>query len=310
MDRWALHLLQSESPDESPVATVVSIDLGRACVRIEGRDQMCELAREIAEKQQELLAPGDEVRIRPRGEGWQLHAVLPRRTSLSRPDPQTGRTRTIVANVEAVVIVVSVVAPPLHPRLIDRYLTAIHRGGARGIVVVNKIDLHETPEDLAADLELVKPYAEMDVPVFPVSTETGEGIDAVRAVLIGNMSVFVGHSGVGKSSLVNALTEEQLAFAGDVDDTGRGRHTTTRSTLVEARGLRVIDTPGIRAFAVQFKNPAEIAECFPEFEAAGGCRFGDCIHLQEPGCAVRSAAVAGRISRARYESYLRLVGGD
>jgi len=309
VDRWSLHFLEEATLAASDsVGTVVSVSKGRATVRVDGEDVVCELTREVAEQQQALLAPGDEVRVEMRGDSPRIRTVLPRRTYLSRRDPHfKERERTIVANVDVVVIVVSVVAPPLHPRLIDRYLAAVSKGGAAAMVVVNKLDLHTSASELALDLAKLDPYREMGVSVFGVSTSSGEGVEEVRAALAGRTSVFVGHSGVGKSSLLNAVAPEANALAGSVADVGKGRHTTTRSELVEIGDLRIVDTPGVREFAVEFGSPSEVAECFREFSEAGRCRFGDCVHVEEPGCAVREAVRLGRIARVRYLSYRRLI---
>lgn len=310
VDRWSLYLLQQQNQDGTgEIGTVVSIAKSRAWVRVVGEDRLCELTREIAERQQSVLAPGDHVRVEPRGEGWRIREVLPRRTILGRRDPDiTERQRAIVANIDIVVVVVSVVSPPLHPRLIDRYLAAIHRGGAEALIVVNKIDLHEDEEELKADLDLLEPYRAMGVPVIPVSTESGTGVEQAREHLANRVCAFVGHSGVGKSSLLAALAPSSRAVAGAVSGgTGKGTHTTTRAELVEVGDLHIIDTPGVREFAVEFRSPAEIAECFTDFATAGPCRFGDCLHVDEPGCAVRSAVEEGTLSAARYDSYRRLL---
>jgi len=309
VNQWSLHLLeQGASRASGKVGDVLSVAKGRAWVRHEGEDLACELPRELAEVQQSALAPGDRARIEYRIDRWWICEVLPRRTVLTRLDPHIKtRERAIVANVDVVVVVVSVVAPPLHPRLIDRYLAAIHRGGAAAMIVVNKVDLHEDALDLAADLALLDPYREMGVPVYSASTSDGNGIDEIRAALVGRTAVFVGHSGVGKSSLLAAVAPASNAVAGSVSETGKGRHTTTRSELIEMDGLRIVDTPGIREFAVEFRSAAEVAECFEEFAAAGGCKFGNCVHIDEPGCAVRAALATGVVSRARYGSYRRLV---
>lgn len=310
VNRWSLHFLQdSAGTPEGELGVVVSIGRAKAWVRIAHEDRVCELSKEIGRRQQSAIAPGDRVRVEPLGAAWRIAEVFERRTSLSRRDPHMReRERAIVANVDVVVIVVSVVAPPLHPRLVDRYLAAIQKGGAEAMVVVNKTDLHETPEALAEDLALLDPYREMGIPVFAVSTAEGEGIETVREALTDKTSAFVGHSGVGKSSLLAAIIPDSGAVAGEVSGfTGKGRHTTTRSELVEAGALRIVDTPGVREFAVEFTSPAEVAECFAEFGKAARCRFGDCLHLDEPGCGVRDAVQSGEISRARYRSYRRLV---
>jgi len=309
VDRWSLYLLNPSTGTNGEIGAVVSISKARAWVRVQGEDRICEMSKDITRRQQTAVAAGDRVEVEPRGDGWCITSVLERKTVLNRRDPHIKeRERAVVANVDIVVVVVSVVAPPLHPRLIDRYLAAIHKGGAQALVVVNKIDLHETREDLAADLAQLEPYKEMGLDVIAVSTETAEGIEAVRDIIANKTSAFVGHSGVGKSSLLAALAPESGAVAGAVSGgTGKGRHTTTRAELVEIGNLRIIDTPGIREFDVEFKSASEIAECFADFAAAERCRFADCLHLEEPDCGVREAVRTGVVSRARYQSYRRLV---
>lgn len=309
VDLWQLQLIEERANRKTAISgTVLSLAKGKATVKIGEEHRVCELAKEIAEKQQSLIGPGDEVRLEILPDWTRVAEVLPRRTVLTRRDPHfRERDRIIVANIDRVGIVVSVVAPSLHPRLIDRYLGAIHKGGAQAFVVVNKIDLHEDAEDLQADLDQLKPYVDMGVPVFPVSTSAQLGIEPLRRHLAGQVSVFVGHSGVGKSSMVNALAGTVVAEAGSIAEVGKGRHTTTHSELVEIGDIRIFDTPGIREFSVDFKSPQDVAECFEEFLAVGRCRFADCIHVEEPGCAVREGVSEGRISRARFESYLRLI---
>lgn len=252
------------------------------------------------------VVPGDQVRLVRKGETMAVSEVLPRRTELSRPDPhEKGKTLSIVANVDLIVVVVSARTPALHPRIIDRYLAAIHQGRSEAMVVLNKVDLSA---DLEADLRELDPYREMGVPVIAVSTETGQGIDLVRERLQGKTVAFVGHSGVGKSSLLNAILPESQARVSDVSARWRkGRHTTTSSSLYEQDGLRIIDTPGVRQFALDFESPEEVAEAFEEFAAVGSCRFSNCLHTDEPGCAVVEAVRNGTIHRARYDSYRRIL---
>ncbi|MGV3614627.1 MAG: ribosome small subunit-dependent GTPase A [Fimbriimonas sp.] len=308
VEQWTLHLLKEAEAPVGTIGTVVSLARQRCRVRVNGEDYDCTLVRELAERQQTSLAPGDEVTIEPFGEGWRVRGVQPRRTVLTRQDPGNREIqRAIVANADVVIVVVSVVAPPLHPRLIDRYLAAIHRGGAEAMIVVNKTDLHEDEAELARDLALLDHFVEIGIPVHAVSTETGKGLERLRADLEGRTCVFVGHSGVGKSSLLAAMVPSSNAEAGAVSaGTGKGRHTTTSSELVEADGLRIVDTPGVREFAVEFRDPSDLAEAFPDL-IVGRCRFGDCLHREEPGCAVREAVQAGRVPRARYTVYRRLL---
>ena len=295
--------------------TVVAVSAG-ACVVQDGDDTLdAVLPADLTRRQQSGIAVGDEVLLEPLGEGYRLTAVLPRRSLLTRADPHdTRRTRAIAANVDIVVVVVAAKDPPLHPRLIDRYLVAVERSGARAALVVNKVDLLDDDErrDVAA---ILRPYRELDLPVLTMSAVAGDGIEELRAVLAGATCVFVGQSGVGKSSLLNALHATAAAKTGAVrPGDGRGRHTTSASSLHVLPGdIRVIDTPGIRRFTVDDSGDAAgpLAVGFTEFAPfAAGCRYRDCTHTHEPGCAVKAAVDDGAISGSRYESYLKLVSGD
>lgn len=250
---------------------------------------------------------GDEVDVAVGQDGrtWRVKAIAPRRTVLARRSAgNSHRHQPIVANVDVVCVVVSVVSPPLHPRLIDRYLIAIQRGGAEPLVCVNKIDLLEDP----AELEVLEPYRELGVRVIPCSAGSGQGIEDLREAVRGKCLAFVGHSGVGKSSLANALFPALELRTGAVSEGyGRGTHTTTASQMVDlGDGTRVIDTPGIRSFGLGSFAPGELQEYFPEFEGLP-CRFRDCTHSHEPDCAVQEAVNAGAIPAARYDTYLRLL---
>lgn len=243
------------------------------------------------------VAPGDRVAIRHE----KVAFVAPRRTTLSRSDPANpARERVIAANIDILVIVASMTDPPFRPALVDRYLVAAARGGIQPILCATKIDLCR--DTSAADV-----YRDAGVPVVHCSIKDGTGIDELRGLLSGSLAVFAGHSGVGKSSLLNAVAREDRARTGAVSGgSGRGRHTTTSSKLHELpNGARIIDTPGIREFGLGAVTPDELRGAFPEI-AACSCRFRDCKHKEEPGCGVLAAVEAGGIARARYESYVRI----
>jgi ribosome biogenesis GTPase len=289
-------------------AIVIAVSSARCRLFFDGRELDCVVPSEIARRQRSALTVGDRVVAEPiEGNLFRLVSVLPRRTVLSRPDPFNPRVeRLIAANIDIAVNVVSIKAPPLRLRLIDRFLIAIQRGGARAAICVNKIDL---VDDRDAALEPLRVYEQLGVPVIACSTRGGEGIDTVRALIEGKTSAFVGHSGVGKSSILNALDASLRIATADVHKKrGTGRHTTTASTLFDLGDeTYVIDTPGIREFGLWDITPEALREAFPEFqEAAEWCRFNDCTHLHEPSCEVKRRVERGEINPARYETYVRL----
>jgi ribosome biogenesis GTPase / thiamine phosphate phosphatase len=290
----------------SESAIVIAVSSGRCRAFRNGSEIECVVPSEVARRQRSSLAVGDRVIAEPiDGKLWRLVSILPRRTVLSRPDPLNPRVeRLIAANIDIVIHVVSVRAPPLRPRLIDRFLIAIQRGGAQPAICVNKIDLAENRE-----LPELQPYEPLGIPIVVCSTRTGEGIDNLRSLIEGKTSALVGHSGVGKSSLLNALDARlQLATADVLKKRGTGRHTTTASTLFDLGDeTYVVDTPGIREFGLWDITSESLREAFPEFlEAAAWCRFNDCTHLHEPDCEVKKRVERGEISPARYDAYVRL----
>ncbi len=249
------------------------------------------------------LAVGDFVDFDETGNIRQIH---PRRTTLSRPDPTNPRLeRVIAANMDIVVMVVSIRNPELRPGLIDRYLIGIQKGGAEPVLCVNKCDLVQSESEYAP----LEPYRNLGLRTFRVSTKQEIGIPELRAALANQLAVFVGHSGVGKSSLTNALKPDAGAVTGKISAIwNRGKHTTTGSTMYQmANGLRIIDTPGVREFGLWKLTPQELAGHFHDFDAASvHCQFADCTHTHEPVCGVREAVEDGAIPIARYETYLRI----
>lgn len=284
----------------------------RVCwVMAEGEELRCHLPSRLAMHQQSALAVGDRVQIREEEDGqlW-VTGVLPRRTALSRPDPHNPRLeRVIAANIDTVVIVVALRKPGLKPGLVDRYLLAVEKGGARPVLCVNKIDLVESPED-DAEWHLLDPYRELGVPIFPVSAKQEEGLEELLADLAGETCVLVGHSGVGKSSLLNAFHPQLELTTREVrSEDGTGRHTTTRAVLyVLEEDTQIIDTPGIRELGLWDLSPDDLRGAFPDLAAhADGCRFANCTHTHEPQCAVQAAVETDDLPAARYEAYRRIL---
>jgi ribosome biogenesis GTPase len=256
-----------------------------------------------------------------------IERVEDRRSTLSRAD-RRGRAHTIVANADCLLIVASVAQPALKPHLIDRYIVAAVKGGLSPIVCMNKIDLLDTHPLADADLEeLAEPGAQqfrMPRPtvdsvtaelralgycVLHVSAATGAGIDSLREALKGHTTVLSGQSGVGKSSLLNAVQPGLALATGHVShENEKGRHTTTHARLIRLDfGGYVVDTPGVRSFELWDVPPNELEACFVEFAPyLQHCRFRDCLHFDEVGCAVRLAAEESRISPRRYLSYRKM----
>ena len=234
--------------------------------------------------------------------------ILPRRTVLSRADPQNPRIeRVLAANVDLVVIVVAIENPPLRVGLIDRYLIAIAKSGAEPLICVNKVDLAEG----AADRGTLRPYQDLGIPVVFCSAVTGEGLDELSTRLAGKTCVFSGHSGVGKSSLLNALAPGLDLSTNTVSEANKkGRHTTTGSIMLGIlNGAMVIDTPGIREFGLWDVGAGDLHAYFPEFDSVR-CSFSDCTHTHEPDCGVKAAVDRGDVSRERYLSYFRIMNAS
>ena len=289
---------------------VVAVASGACTVDSDGESLDCVLPSELARDQRSAVAVGDRAVFTAHGGGaHRLARILPRRTTLSRPDPLNPRLeRVIAANIDVAVHVASVVDPPLKPALIDRYLIAIDRGGAEAIICVNKVDLLESDTKRRRELEPLDAYRPLVPVILATSAVTGEGLGELADALAGKTAVVVGHSGVGKSSLLNAL-DPILDTATAETSGGKGRHTTTRSSLYRlAGGARVIDTPGIRELGLWRLTSDQVRAYFPDFEAAAAaCRFNDCSHSHEPDCGVRAAAEAGDLDRGRFETYLRIL---
>ncbi len=300
----------------------------------DGRQFRCavrRLLRTLATEERNIVTTGDRVWVRPapspptplppgaRGEegtplppgerGWGegfIERVEPRHGLLTRSS--RGREHVLVANVDQVVIVMSLVEPELKPHLLDRYLVTAEQGGLKPVICLNKADL----VDLVPFQPIVGLYSQLGIPVLLTSATTGLGIDRLRARLRGRQTVFSGQSGVGKSSLLNALQPGLGLRIREVSEaTQKGRHTTTTAELLRLEcGGWVVDTPGVRQLQPWGILPEEVEGYFPEFRPfVALCGYPDCTHTHEDRCAVKRAVQRYQISDHRYLSYLGIFEG-
>ncbi|REJ65302.1 MAG: ribosome small subunit-dependent GTPase A [Planctomycetota bacterium] len=265
------------------------------------------LLKTLSTDQRHVVAAGDRVLFRPEHDEGIIERVEPRRGVLSRTS--RGRQHIIVTNVDQILIVASAAEPDLKPHLIDRYLLTAEKAGIEPVICINKVDL----VDLATLQPVIGVFAQLGYFVLPVSAQTGFNIDRLRARLLNRETVLTGQSGVGKSSLLNAVDPEFDLRTSQVSrQTDKGRHTTTTATLLPLpMGGYVVDTPGIRQFQLWDVIPEEVAGFFRDLRPlVSHCRFPDCTHTHESDCAVRDAVGDGRIDLRRYESYCQLFAGD
>lgn len=279
-----------------------------------GTSYQCKLRGKIRLREGKTTNPvtvGDHVHIEiePDGATGSITKVFERSNYIIRRSSNLSReAHVIAANVDQTILVVTVASPETHPEFIDRYLATAEAYRVPAILVFNKTDLYNDAEN-----EILNNYLEIYSRLYPclrVSALKGSGIDLLKELLTGRVTLISGNSGVGKSTLINKIDPNfSLKTASISHYHQKGKHTTTFSEMLPLSfGGYIIDTPGIKGFGLVDMHRGEIFHFFPEiFEASRSCQFNNCIHLNEPGCAVTAAVKNGLISRSRYNSYVSIV---
>jgi ribosome biogenesis GTPase len=264
------------------------------------------------------VVTGDRVRLNWDADRAVVEAVEPRRNAFSRrASGEREEEQVVASNLDAVAVVASLHNPDFRHGLVDRVLVQCARAGLPALLVLNKTDLDAAHEAEA----ILAEYTRAGVPGVATCGLSGLGVPHVRERCLGRRTLFVGHSGVGKSTLLGALAPGQLILQGEVNEvTGKGRHTTSAAVLYRpepegwadppgaaASGTELVDTPGVRAFSLWGVDADELVQYYPELKPfAGHCRFGDCRHDREPGCALREAVAEGAVGERRFASYCKL----
>jgi ribosome biogenesis GTPase len=257
------------------------------------------------------LAVGDDVRLDQSSVGgaWAIAEILPRRSKLARRAPGGGQgERVVAANIDQVLVMFAAAKPEPHPRMLDRFLVIAEGNDLHARIIINKVDVVGEPEAR----ERFADYERIGYPVHYTCVKSGGGLSELRDVFAGRRSVLTGPSGVGKSSLLNALFPGADLRVGAISESvNKGRHTTVGALMLalpDDDGGYVIDTPGLREVGLWSLPADELDQCFPEIRRLRDqCRFANCRHLAEPDCAVRSGIETGEVSAQRYDSYVRLL---
>ena len=300
--------------DESlPLGRVVAITGEGIWVDLAGVKTLCSLKGLIKKEKllsKNLIAVGDFVRVQISEKEGAIVSIQKRYSVLSRVDISGKQQQLIAVNIDQVLIVTSIVNPPLKPALIDRYLIAAEKGNMQPLIVVNKIDLIDeaSEEELELYHEFLKAYEHLGYPILSVSSKTDFGIANLREIMKNKSSVFAGQSGVGKSSLLNQAFHFEQTTGDLTTKTQKGSHTTTTAQLLPLpEGGFCVDTPGIRSFGIWDLKREDLQHHFREFTPfVDECHYADCTHRQEPSCGVQQAVVDGKNSEIRYDSYCSL----
>ena len=301
---WSVRTAAGDTVDVSLRGRLKKSDAGRRADGSLRRDTVA--SRAVTLK----LAVGDDVRLErsDRGDDWVIAEILPRRSKLARRAPGGGQgERIVAANVDQVVVVFAAANPEPHTRMLDRFLVIAEGNELAARIIINKVDLVGETEARAR----FAAYERAGYTVEFTSTKARIGLDEVRGLLAGRRSVLSGPSGVGKSSLLNAIFPGANLRVGAISESvNKGRHTTVGALMLPLPGETggyVIDTPGLREVGLWDVPVERLDGFFPEIRALrAGCRFADCRHVAEPECAVRDAVCRGEMSEERYESYRRL----
>lgn len=287
-----------------PVGVVLAREGGTYRVMVDGVERLA-ILRGKAKREADRAVAGDRVHFDPATlteDVLGIEKVEPRTSLLERRIPDGRGTRPVAANVDQVVVVIAAADPPPIPQLLDRLLVVAEANDIPPLVVINKVDLAPATDILAH-------LAATGYDVLLTAAKRGEGLEALRNILSGKESVFTGPSGAGKSSLMNALEPGLGLRIGEVSaKLRRGTHTTVSAVMIPlAIGGYVVDTPGFSEVGMWAIERAHLDECFPEFRPViGRCKFDDCTHRTEPGCAVRALVDSATVPRTRYDTYLTL----
>lgn len=300
-------------PESDNYGIVIEVRYDDAYTLLNDKIVLAKLRRDINLVCNQVIFPGDKVVLNYDSSNYIITNLVKRKSLLSRVKKDStrkndiGLTKNIAANIDLAVIVVAAKEPPLHPKFIDRYLMILQNSNIPAVICLNKCDLKTEYED-----NILSIYRELGIPVIETSTYKNIGIEELKSYLLNKQAIFVGNSGVGKSSLANAIMDEEKIKTSNVSDKSkRGRHTTTKSKYyIWADNSSIIDTPGIRSLDVSSFTPLEIQDYFPEFNNwKDKCKYKDCLHYHEPedSCIVKQGVASGLINKYRYESYLRIM---